>query len=290
LKIEIIFNNKKGGIVMKLLSHWIGTIACIVMLVSSLLGGVHMKGKIESKMSNQRDTNMEIFAEQDRLRIENTGGDQPMVIIFRADLDKFWIVEVEKNKATEITKQDMQQMMGQMDMAMKMMEDQMKNMSKEEQEMMKKYMQGKMPGQMGNQPKEKKVWKKIGNEKVVQWTGTKYDGYEGSVKTKEMWTVEPEQLGLSKSDFQVFESAQAYFKDVMKDSDSFFNLAAEMEEEKGFSGFPVKVVSYHGDTIQEVQTLEVIEKRDNPDSLFELDKNVKIEESPLKDMKINSPK
>jgi len=274
---------------MKSLKQSIDVIASIVVFVSSLSAGVYMKGKIESKMYDQQETNMEIFAEQDRLRIENTGGEQPMVIIFRADLDKFWIVDVNKNTATEITKQDMQQMVGQMDMAMKMMEEQMKNMSKEEQEMMQKYMKGKMPGQMGNQRAEKKVWKRVGNEKVAQWAGTKYEGYGGSVKTKEMWAVEPEQLGLDKSDFQVFKSAQAYFKDVMKDSDSFFNLAAEIEDEKGFSGFPVKVISYDGDKIQEVQTLEVIEKRNNPDSLFELDKNIKIEDNHIKNMKMYSP-
>jgi hypothetical protein len=239
------------------------------MLSASVVAGVYMSGTVDN---NGKTDNMQMFVEKDRMRVETMGGKQ--IMIYRDDLQKFWMVK--DGKYTEMTKEDMKKMGEQMNSAMKMMEEKMQGLPKEQQELMKKYMKGNMPGQMADQEAPKTKWKRVGSEKVKNWECEKYKSNDG----KTAWTVKPEQLGLAKDDFKIFEKVQDFFSEMMKGNESFLKYTST-DDNDGLTGFPVKMVSADG----KEQLVNEITKKDLASNLFELQKNWKKEDSPMMQMK-----
>lgn len=237
-------------------------------LSASLIAGVYMSGTVDN---DGKTDNMKMFVEKDRMRFETMGGKQ--IVIYRDDLQKFWMVD--NGKYTEMTKEDMKKMGEQMNSAMKQMEQQMQNLPPEQRKMMEQMMKGKM-GNMGQAEKAKTEWKKVGSEKVKNWECEKYKSNDG----KTAWTVKPEELGLTKNDFQVFEKVQDFFSEIMKDNESFLKYTAT-DGNDGLSGFPVKMVSTDG----KEQLVNEITKKDLDSNLFELQKNWKKEDSPMMKMR-----
>lgn len=239
-----------------------------LLLISSLKAGVYMNGttKNRGKMSK-----MEMFVEKDRLRFQSTGDMGEQVFIYRGDMDKFWMAN--NGTVMEMTREDMKQMSAQMDNAMKMMDEKMQGLTDEQKNLMKQYMKDKMPGQdVGQTDKPKTVWKKVGEEKVNNWECQKFQSNDG----KTAWTVEPEKLGLTKDDFQVFDSVQEFFSEMTKDNDSFLKYSST-DDSDGLSGFPVKSISEDGDE----HLINEITKKTLDPKLFELDKRWKMQEKPM---------
>lgn len=239
-----------------------------LLLVSSLTAGLYMNGttKNRGKMSK-----MEMFAEKDRLMFRMTGEMGEQIFIYRGDLDKFYTVN--NGKVMEMTKDDMKQMGAQMDEASKMMDEKMQGLSDDKKKLIEQYMKGKMSGQdMGQADKSKTVWKLIGKEKVNNWECQKFQSNDGQTA----WTIDPEKLGLTKDDFQVFDSVQEFFSETMKDNDSFLKYSST-DDSDGLSGFPVKSISDDGD---EHLINEITKKKLDP-KLFELDKRWEKQEKPM---------
>lgn len=227
-----------------------------LLLASSLTAGVYMTGTVKDEGKAGK---MEMFAEKDRLRFQTTGEMGDQIFIYRGDLDKFWMVD--NGKYMEMTKEDMKQMGAQMDDAMKMMEEKMQGLPDDQKKLMEQYMKGKMPGQSMGQA-TKTVWKKVGNERINKWECTKFQSNDG----KTTWTVDPEKIGLTRDDFQVFESVQEFFSEFMKENDSFLKYAAT-DGSDGLSGFPVKSISSGQEHL-----INEIAKKTLDGNLFELEK------------------
>jgi hypothetical protein len=238
-----------------------------LMLISSLTAGVYMNGTVKDEGKTNQ---MEMFVEKDRLRFQSTGEMGEQVFIYRADLDKFWTVN--NGKYMEMTREDMKQMGAQMDNAMKMMEEKMQDLPDDQKRLMQQYMKGKMPGQeMADAEKSKTIWKKVVKEEVNNWECEKFESNDGETT----WTVEPDQIGLTKDDFQVFESVQGFFSEFMKDNDSFLKYSAP-DDSDGLSGFPVKSISASG----QEHVMNEITKKELDNKLFELNKEWKKQDMP----------
>lgn len=238
------------------------------MLSASVIAGVYMSGTVDN---NGKTDNMQMFVEKDRMRIETMGGKQ--IMIYRDDVQKFWMVK--DGKYTEMTKEDMKKMGEQMNSAMKQVEQQMQNLPPEQRKMMEKMMKGKM-GDMGQTEETKTEWKEVGSEKVKNWECEKYKSNDG----KTAWTVKPEQLGLAKDDFKIFEKVQDFFSEMMKNNESFLKYTST-DDNDGLTGFPVKMVSADG----KEQMMNEITKKDLDGNLFELQKDWEKEDSPMMQMK-----
>lgn len=244
-------------------------IISLCLFSSALSAGVYMKGIMKSDGETEQ---MEMFIEKDRLRFESVTAEGKQIVIYRDDLKKFWMVQ--NGKYMEMTEADMKQMGEQMSEAMKAMEEQMQALPPEQRKMMEQMMKDRMPDQTHQEKKTE--WKKIGNEKVNQWQCAKFQSSEGETA----WTVQPEDLGLTEKDFQIFEKAEAFFTEALKDNDSFLKYVAT-DEDEGLSGFPVKTITPDGDE----QLLTEITKKDLDSNLFELQKDWKKEDRSMMQMK-----
>jgi len=252
---------------MKIYSSMLLCVIISLLLISSLTAGVYMTGTVKDEGKTSK---MEMFVEKDRLRFQSAGEMGEQIFIYRGDLDKFWTVN--NGKYMEMTREDMKQMGAQMNDAMKMMEEKMQDLPDDQKKLMQQYMKGKMPGQeMADTEKSKTVWKRIGKEKINNWECAKFESNDGQTT----WTVEPDQIGLTKDDFQVFESVQDFFGEFMKDNDSFLKYSAT-DDSDGLSGFPVKSVSNSG----EEHLMNEITKKKLDGNLFELEKNWVKEDMP----------
>jgi Domain of unknown function (DUF4412) len=236
-----------------------------LLLVSSLTAGVYMNGTVKhsGKLSK-----MEMFAEKDRLRFQSNEDGGQQIFIYRGDLDKFW--SVENGKYMEMTREDLKQMGAQMNDAMKMMNEKMEGLPEDQKKLIEQYMKGKMPDQSMGQA-EKTTWKKVGSEKINNWECSKFESNDGQTA----WTIDPEKVGLTKDDFQVFESVQEFFSEFMKDNDSFLKYAAT-NDSNGLSGFPVKSISSG-----EEHLINEITKKTLDSKLFELEKGWEKQDMPM---------
>jgi hypothetical protein len=237
------------------------------LLALSLMSGVYMNGTIKD---GGKTENMEAFVEKDRMRFETMMNEKKQTVIYRDDLKKFWVVT--DGKYMEMTEEDMKKMGEQMNSAMKEMEQQMQSLPPAQRKMMEQMMKGKM-GNMAQAREPKTEWKRIGSEKVKDWECEKYESNDG----KTAWTVKPEQLGLAKDDFQVFEKAQDFFSQILKNKDSFLRYTST-DEEGGLTGFPVKMVYPDG----KEQVVNEITKKELDSNLFELQKDWKKKDNPMK--------
>lgn len=251
---------------MKILKIIFFAVMVISMLASPLVSGVYMSGTVKDEGKTE---NMQAFVEKDRMRFETMMNEKKQTVIYRDDLKKFWVVT--DGKYMEMTEDDMKKMGEQMNSAMKEMEQQMQNLPPAQRKMMEQMMKGKM-GNMAQTQETKTEWKKTGSEKVKDWECEKYESNDG----KTAWTVKPEQLGLAKDDFQVFEKAKDFFSQILKNNDSFLRYTST-DEEGGLTGFPVKMVYSDG----KEQVVNEITKKDLDNNLFELKKDWKKKESPM---------
>jgi len=255
---------------MKILNILLFSVIVVSMLASSLLAGVYISGTVKD---DGKTENMEMFVLPDRMRFETMTDKGKEIVIYRDDLKKFWMVN--NDKYMEMTEEDMKKMGAQMNDAMKEMEKQMQSLPPEKRKMMEQMMKGKMGEKMGLSQETKTEWKKVGSEKVNDWECNKYKSNDG----KTAWTAEPRELGVTKEDFQVFEKAQNFFSEMMKNNDSFLKYTAT-DDNDGLSGFPVKTVTSDG----QEQILNEVTKKDLDSNLFELQKDWKKENSPMMKM------
>jgi hypothetical protein len=216
------------------------------------------------------------YVEKNHMRVETTGKNLDNIVIYRKDKGVFWFIDNKEKTFMEITKKDMQKMKTKMDEAMRMMEEQMKNMPPEQRKMMENMMKGRMPVQ------PKTTYKKIAsNLKVNQWVCDKYEGYLNGKKTKEIWTTDSRKLGLSQEYLAVMGGLSEFFGEVTKDHESFYKTGSkEWEKEQGYSGIPIKTITYSAGKIKDKTELKEIRRQDFASSLFDLPKGLMKKEYP----------
>lgn len=217
------------------------------------------------------------YVDKNHMRVETTGKNLDNITIYRKDKGVFWIIDNKEKTFMEISKKDMQKMKTKMDEAMKMMEKQMKNMPPEQRKMMEKMMKGQMPVKS-----PKTIYKKIATGiKVNQWVCDKYEGYLEGIKKKEIWTTDWKNLRLSQEDFEVMQGLSEFFGEFTKDHESFYKAGSkEWEKEQGYSGIPIKTITYSAGKIKDKTELKEIRRQDFASSLFDLPKGLMKKEYP----------
>jgi uncharacterized protein DUF4412 len=212
-----------------------------------------------------------IQMDADHMRAEMAGrGGEQNAVVFDGAKQTLYIIDDAKKTYSEITKDDLDRVAGQMAQAQQQMQGAMANMPPEQRARIEAMMRGRggagMPG-MGA-PAAKPTYKKTGTDKVGKWTCEKYEGYEGDRKTSEVCTVAPTALGLSAADFAVSQQFAKFFSALMPQrSSQIFSLGSL--QDRGFEGVPVRTITYAADgSVQGTSELTDIAHQSIPDSTF----------------------
>jgi hypothetical protein len=152
------------------------------------------------------------------------------------------------------------------------MQEQMKNMTPEQRAMVEQAMRGRggMPGAMPPAAAPARPqFRPAGSDKVGQWSCSKYEGFRGEEKISEVCTVDPKDLGLAASDFDVAKQLADFLKTISPQS-ADQNVIIGTPEDQGFSGVPVRRISYLNGKVSSTSELKEVKHETFPTSTFEV--------------------
>jgi hypothetical protein len=196
---------------------------------------------VQKTTTGTNTTTNQIQIERNRMRAETGGpGGRKQVVVFDGTAQVLRIIDDGAKSYSEMTKADAESLGAQMSGAMAQMQQQMANLPPEQRAQIEAMMKGRG---MGAVP-AKTEYVKIGTDTVGKWTCDKYDAMRNGAKTAEICTVDPRVLGFSAADFEITRQLADFFgKLVPQQADQLFKLGTGANEDKGFSGFPVRMVS-----------------------------------------------
>lgn len=253
---------------------------CLV--YGAALAGVYSESVMYTSKNPDKQTVTKMYLEGDKLRIEQPGEEGSIIIIYRGDKNLVWMIEPDKKRYEETTKEDVQKMKAQIEQAKAKMEEQMKNMPPEQRKQMEQMM-GKMTG--GATEETKIVYKLVGKgEKVNDYTCEHYAAFSDGQKTWDLWSVDYKEVAVGYKDLAPLEALGEFFADLSSSDVERYFVGSEkpFEGEEGdrFHGMPVKWSSMEADSVVHVNELKILEKRTNDAALFELPEGLKKAEKP----------
>lgn len=255
-------------------------------LVSQIQAGIIMVSTSESHEFNEMRVN-KLYLDRERLRVEvkgkQRGGDIDEVVIFRKDKEVFWFIDNKKKTYREITKSDLEKIKEKMQEVRNRLEERLRSIPPEKRKMIEEMMKSQMPARSP----EKRYKKVASGERVNQWICDKYEKYLDGIKSEEIWTVDWKQLGLSNDDFNILVEISKFSEQFSKEFSSlaFFSVSykgEDIKKESGYSGVPIKMVSYSGGRMREKSELREILRQDFPSSLFDLPAGFNKEKMPYR--------
>jgi hypothetical protein len=241
-----------------------GAMLGVLGAVAQAADGVLLVTRTTTTGSEPRTNQVQI--EPKRMRAESSGAaGEKMIVLFDGTKQVMRLIDNEKKSYTEMTKEDVDALGGQMSAMMAQMEQQLKNLPPEQRAQIEAMMKGRG---MGAAAAPKVQYKKVGTDTVGKWTCDKYEGYAEGKKTSEVCTVDPKALGFSASDFDVTRELAALFTKLMPaNAAQLFSLGVGGEQ--GFSGLPVKSVATVGGKQVTTEVTEV-SRQTFPDAVFQV--------------------
>ena len=220
----------------------------------------------EKTTTNGGTKTTQIQIERDRMRAETADG---QTVVFDGVKQVLWLVNDGRKSYNEMTKADVDRMGGQLNDAMAKMQEQLKSLPPEQRAQIENMMKGRgMPG-AGGAAASKTEYRKTGADKVGSWACDKYEGTRGGQKVTELCTVDPKVLGFAMSDFQVAKQLMDFFSKLAPaGADRMFSVGSP--EEQGFSGVPVRRISFNNGQQQSVTEVTQVSRQNFPASTFEV--------------------
>jgi hypothetical protein len=211
-----------------------------------------------------------------RSEIASAAG-RKQTVVFDGAAQVLRMLDDDAKSYTEMKKADLEGMRAQVDGAMARLQEQMKNMPPEQRAQMEALMKGRgaaMPGAgaaMAGAAGPPTAYKKIGTDKVGQWTCDKYEGTKNGQKVSEVCTVAPSALGFTAADFEVTRQLAEFFASLMPQAaEGLFTIGSSTSTPNAFSGLPVRVVSFRDGTAQTVSEVTEASRQNFPDTLFQV--------------------
>ncbi len=266
-----------------------GALFALAVFASSLAAGTGVVIVATHTTTAQPDAKMinKTYVGSDRMRMEAQAMGGTQIVIFRQDKGLFWIIDQKAKTYMEITKQDFQQMKAKMNETKTMVDEQTKHLTPEQQQMLKKVMSGRGMPTAQSAGTIKTTYKKVASgEKVNQWVCAKYEGYREDQKVKEVWTTDWKSLGLTPESFKLMKDLGEFFEDFTKDMASSFDKVGsdEWEKEQGYTGIPVKTLSYTDGKLRAATEVTEVKQESLPPTLFDLKPDLTKKELPFKQM------
>jgi hypothetical protein len=192
-----------------------------------------------------------VYVERDRLRVEQRGEKSHAVLIYRGDLHVFWQIR-DNLTYTEITPEDVKPLRAQLRDQVEQYEQYLSYIPDGEREIVEQTHDWGI--EMLRRLSEERSWKKFSNEKVDEpvkvgkWMAQKYKRfYDGKFDDIEYWSVGWDQTGVTAEDFAVVHEMAKSFDLFIGDT---FLLATMWNAEIATTveGFPIRFVTWHGDS------------------------------------------
>jgi hypothetical protein len=187
----------------------------------------------------------QVQIEHDRMRAEMTGsGGDTQIVIFDGPQQVLRVISVGRKTYTEMTKADIDRMGSQLSSAMAGMKEKIAQMPPEQRAQAEAAMARLGGPGAGAAVPSKPEYRRVGTDKVANWTCDKYEGFRNGEKIAEVCTVEPKALGFTAADFEIGKQVAAFFKQMLPMSDEQL-IGIGTIEAQGFSGIPVRRVRYN---------------------------------------------
>ncbi|MGQ3684382.1 MAG: DUF4412 domain-containing protein [Candidatus Loosdrechtia sp.] len=248
----------------------------VVMLITIAEAGIVITGTEKALDEYGNHTTIKVYVDANRMRVETKDAETDQVVIFCGDSELFRVIDNTEKTYMEMTKADLMKIGRKMNDMMKMLEEKMKNIPPQQREMMAQMMKNQMPS-----VQESKITYKLiaSDEKVHQWICKKYEGHRDGIKTEEIWTANLKDLAISHDDLKVMKMVSKFFESFLNDTSSFYKIGSEdWEKEMGYSGIPVRTITYTNGEMSEIMEISEIQRQNLPASLFELPEELKKEQ------------
>jgi hypothetical protein len=248
-----------------------GIIVFLMLTAAAIPAGAQGILFVQKETRNGQTGTNEVQLDKTHMRAEAHEGGRNNVVIYDATKQVIDMVDLSAKTYREVNKADMDQLKGQADSALAQMQEQLKNLPPQQRQAIEQMMRarGGLPGANPAASGPKIQYRAAGSDKVGQWTCTKYEGYVGQQKTSEVCTVDPKDLGLTAADFEVGRQLAEFMKTLAPAAADRLMTIGKAEEQ-GFSGVPVRQISYQNGQVD--STLELTEVRHTsfPASTFEV--------------------
>lgn len=253
-------------------------VACLAGVQARAADGVLIVQKV-TKAGAAPKTN-QIQIEQHRMRAEIAGpGGASQSMVFDGVHEVMMIIDDDHKAYSEITKADVDAISQQMSAAMAQVQAAMKNMTPEQRAQMEAMMKGAR-GAAGRAAGAAATvsttqYHKTGTDTVGKWSCDKYEGTRDGQKVQELCTVDPKVFGFTMADFAVSKDMAAFFQKMMPPGMSqSMPSAAELfhigtPEDQGFSGVPVRTVTYAGGQVATTHEITDVRRQAFPDATFQ---------------------
>jgi hypothetical protein len=109
-------------------------------------------------------------------------------------------------------------------------------------------------------------YRRIGADKVGQWPCTKYEGFNGSQKVKEVCVADPQTLGLTAADFEVMTRLIDFVKGLQAEDLVMFGTT----EGIGYSGIPVRQTRFANGTAVSSTEIQELRRETFPATIFDV--------------------
>ncbi len=201
---------------------------------------------VEKTTSGGSTQTNQIQIEKDRMRAEMIGqAGEKQAVVFDGAKQVLWLVNYDQKSYNEMTKADVDRLGGQMSSAMAQMEAQLKGLPPEQRAQVEAMMKGRGMAGRGGEQSQKTEYRKTGTDTVGKWTCDKYDGYQNNQKTSEVCAADPKALGFAAADFQITKQLVEFFRKLAPQAADRV-LAIGTPDDQGFSGVPVRRVTFRG--------------------------------------------
>jgi hypothetical protein len=263
-------------------------VVCAVALPAWAADGVLIVQKV-IRAGGEAKTN-QIQIEQHRMRAEIAGpGGASQSMVFDGGRQVMTIIDNDHKTYSEITQADVDAISQQMSSAMAQMQAAAKNMTPEQRAQMEALMgrAGAAGRAMaGAASTSKTVYRKTGTDTVGKWTCDKYEGTKDGQKVQDLCTVDPKALGFTIADFAVSKDMAAFFQKMMPPGMTQAVSASELfhigtPEEQGFSGVPVRTITYAGGQASATYELSDVRRQSFTDATFQAPAGYQKTDSPL---------
>jgi hypothetical protein len=247
-----------------------------------------------TKLDTKETSPSTLYIDNDRVKLVS----QDVTVIFRADMNRLWIIQPKDKTYNEMTPETMQQLQGQLagaqaqlGAAQAQLQARLAQMPPEQRAMMQQMLAGRglaglgAPPGAGGPPAPPQInFAKAGGGKAV--AGIRCDNYSKSVngqKQTDMCIAPVASAGITAGDVQVFERLAAFVEPIASSPlvpRMGYLDGNEMNKAIGFSGFPLESVIYIGGQPNLQQTVNKIDRTAIPAGTYDLPAGLSKREMP----------
>ncbi|MEQ8518656.1 MAG: hypothetical protein RLN79_07930 [Cytophagales bacterium] len=216
-----------------------------------------------------------IWISETKMKISSDDMNEP-IMIYDSDEQIITMVMRDKEKYSEISQVEMEEMNAQMEASRKMMEQQMAQMPEAQRAMLQERMAGMFSKEIP------KVEYELTEEKVKigPYSTDKYVGTANDQKIEEVFIASIDQFEVQDSYFNVYTKMMEFMRENMGKmmntiSGENYNTSLSSSYPSIEEGIPVKSIAYNEEFKRSEEILEKISQKEIPTEAFEVPSNFK---------------